>query len=285
MNQTYLQSKTGILTAVLVVLSTLFFLIRCKDEQPVHEDLSSVLWMKTSAEYRALTEQCYRAAKENVDLALSDPAWTAALEQEEPCGHLPPAVVLDVDETVIDNAPYEARLVRDGTGHDQEKWDRWVQRSEAAPIPGALDFISYVRGKGITVVYITNRKHQLEAATRENLLRLGFPVVDAPDAVLTRGEKPDWGRDKSSRRAHLCRSYRILLVIGDNLNDFVSGAYRDPENRALLVDQYKTYWGERWIVLPNPAYGSWEGALYGFDYDLPQSEKQKKMYEGLHPAE
>jgi len=106
---------------------------------------------------------------------------------------------------------------------------------------------------------VTNRSHELEQATRKNLIDTGFPMDDELDTLLTKGEEENWGSDKTNRRSLLAEQYRIILLIGDDANDFVSNT-RDvsPELRIEVLTEHQEYWGERWIVIPNPIYGGWE---------------------------
>jgi acid phosphatase len=247
-----------------------------------YERLDATLWYQTAAEYRASAEQSYRLAKEMLDVALKDETWTAASEQGKDYSRLPPAVILDIDETVLDNSPFQAQLIIDNTGFHRSMWESWVRKSRARAVPGALGFVAHAKSRGVEVFYVTNREHEYESYTRSNLKRLGFPVRSKPDTVLTRKERPGWGHDKSSRRKLVASDYRILLLIGDHLNDFLSGTKVAPKERVKLAAKHKSHWGEKWILLPNPLYGNWEAALYGFAYDLPRPEKLKRKYGKLH---
>lgn len=249
-----------------------------------NENLHSVLWTQTAAEYDALTLQTYRAARRMLDSALTVPGWTAALEQVEDTGYesLPPAVILDVDETVLDNSAYQARLVRDDAQYDRSSWQAWVREEEATPIAGALDFTRYADRQGVAVFYLTNRRAAVEEATRANLARLGFPLDDEVDTVVMRGERPAWDTgDKTTRREVIVEDYRVLLMAGDNLGDFIGEVERSVEERAALAERYGDYWGTRWFVLPNAQYGSWEGALFDYDYGLSREERLQHKYEHL----
>ena len=125
-----------------------------------------------------------------------------------------------------------------------------------------MEFARYAQSKGVTIFYVTNRYVDVEAPTRENLSRLGFPLDAATDHVLTRKERPEWAAsDKTSRRQFVARTHRVLLLIGDDFNEFVSAAGKTAEERAQLNAQHASRWGLRWIMLPNPTYGSWEAAL------------------------
>jgi 5'-nucleotidase (lipoprotein e(P4) family) len=269
----------------LLLLSML--LPSCATDRQTHEGLRAVLWVQTSAEYRACAEQAYRAAKEKLDLALRNQDWTAAPEQLKDYQHLPPAVILDVDRTVLDNVPFQGQLVKGGRAFTRDLWEQWVFMAKASPVPGALEFVRYAETKNVEIFYVTNRTANLEEATRKNLERLGFPTKREPDTVLMKKER-GWGSDKSSRRKVVAKDYRILLLIGDDFNDFVSGVRGKGvalKDRTRLANQYKSYWGEKWIMLPNPIYGSWEAALYEFEYGLPHAEKLKREYEKLKTME
>lgn len=248
------------------------------------EGLNATLWTQRSAEYRASAEQAYRTAGRMLDQGLADPAWSAVPEQEGDPGRLPPAVILDVDETVLDNSPYQARLIVEGTEYP-DGWDAWVREATAPPVPGALGFARYAAQQGVTVFYVTNRDAPLEEATEINLERAGFPVSAELDVLLMRGEREGWGSDKSSRRAYVAGTHRILIVAGDDLNDFISVSAASIEERDRLEAEYADHWGVRWIMLPNPAYGSWERALYGFDYELSSEQKRERKRENLNTGE
>jgi acid phosphatase len=231
-----------------------------------HETLNAVLWMQQSAEYEASALQVYRIASLHLDEALLDPTWDALVNEAEATGPATAdrpgvAVILDVDETVLDNSPYQARLVEADAAYSRETWNEWVREERARPVPGALSFTLKAAEAGVTVFYVTNRTADLEEATRKNLLAQGFPVSEVEDVVLTRGERSDWTGDKSSRRAFIAERYRVLLLIGDDLNDFVQADDLSPRGREMRVNQYDAVWGSKWFVLPNPAYGSWERAV------------------------
>jgi len=236
-----------------------------------HENLNAVLWLQTAAEYRAATLQAYRSALAYLDRGLADPTWTAALEQTGDFAGLPPAVILDMDEAIVRSDRFQAWLVESGRSFRLEDWNDWVRTSSAEAIPGALDYVRQAESRGVKIFYVTNRSVEVKAASLANLRRLGFPIERAAD-LLTQNERPGWGSDKLSRRALLARSHRIVQIVGDNLNDFTGGARTSPEGRRALAQPYGTYWGARWILLPNPAYGGWEGALYGFDHELSGEE-------------
>ena len=194
---------------------------------------------------------------------------------------LPPAVILDVDETVLDNSTFQARLIQSNQSYSSAGWAAWTAEEAAPAIPGALNFCKEAAARGITVFYLTNRKAAEEPATRNNLKKLGFPLSDATDVVLTRGEKPAWSSgDKTPRRESIAKRYRILQLFGDNLGDFLE-AEGTPQERVAAANRYADYWGMRWIVLPNPTYGNWEGALFGGDRSLSAEQQRERKIGGL----
>ena len=242
-----------------------------------HENLNAVLWMQRALEYEATATQAYRLARLQLDAALQQPAWTAAIEQAGEIAALRPAVILDIDETVLDNSYYQARLVRDGTTFSDETWNRWCAEARATAIPGAREFTQYAASRGVTVFYITNRRASVEAATRKNLAAEGFPLADGTDTVLTRGERPEWTASaKGPRRAHVAREFRVLLLVGDDLGYFVADASGTPDTRRAAAAPQAEWWGERWIMLPNPTYGSWERAIVGTAAD-PVAAKRRAL--------
>lgn len=244
-----------------------------------HPLLSATLWTQTAVEYDGVTRGAYQLAEEMLTPALADSTWSADLEQADraPSQYRdkPPAVVLDVDETVLDNSPYQARLIQQDASYDSESWAAWSRERAADAVPGARAFTQHADSLGVQVIYLTNRDASLEEATRDNLQQLGFPVQDAPDAVLTQGERPGW-EPKDPRREWVAERYRILLLVGDNLGDFVEPADTSLAARQQMADRHERFWGTRWIVLPNPQYGSWDGALFNFDYGLSPVEQLRQ---------
>ena len=234
-----------------------------------YASLNGTLWQQASEEYRGLGLQTFSTARVMLDRALKDKKWTAAIEQTNQFKKLPPAVIVDIDETLVANGGSQGRFILDGNGrYDPKIWREWAAIPGGRPIPGALEFVRYAQSRKVTVFYVTNRDAGEEADTRKMLTSLGFPVVDVKpagigDTLLTVGEKPEWTLDKSVRRKMLAQFYRIVLLGGDDLNDFMPGARTGVEERRKLAAQYEGWWGQKWIVLPNPNYGSWESALWG----------------------
>ena len=220
------------------------------DCQPGLSLVNASAWVATAAEYDANAMQVYNTARAQLDAALATPS------------HRPAAIVLDLDETSLDNVAFEGRMIRAGKTYDATAWKEWVKESKAVSVPGAAEFLSYAKSRGVTPFYITNRLADEQEGTLRNLQNLGFPLDANEDTLLVRGERPEWASsDKGIRRDHVASRYDVLLVLGDDLNDFVNAIDKSREERDALVRSNRDLWGTRWLILPNPMYGSWERTL------------------------
>jgi 5'-nucleotidase (lipoprotein e(P4) family) len=223
-----------------------------------------VLWMQTSGERAALCYQAFTVARMVLDRDLRGNHT-----------RMKRAVVVDVDETIMDNSRYQAWQVKNRQGFSDQTWLEWVNRAEATAIPGAVQFLNYANSRGVRVFYITNRKAAEKNGTVTNLRKLGFPNVN--DETLMVRTDPN-SSSKEPRRQSVSRSYRIVLLMGDNLNDFsdVFENAKTVDARLNVVDQNKTKFGARFIVLPNPMYGDWENAIYDYNFKLTEEQKAAK---------
>lgn len=244
-----------------------------------HDNLNAVLWMQTSAEYRAIGRQTYHAAAQLLDRALKEPHWDALVpgERGNAATGLPPAVILDVDETVLDNSPYQARLIAQGREYDEVTWDAWVAEKKARAVPGVVDFAKAAQARGITLLYLSNRATHLRDATLANLRAEGLPVKD--DSVFlglgTHVEGCEQnGSEKNCRRRLAGQKYRVLMQFGDQLGDFAEIMANTPSGRSALLEEHRDWFGERWWMLPNPTYGSWEPALFNNDFKQPAAQRR-----------
>lgn len=262
--------------AFLVGAFAAVFLTGCEAISP-HEMLNAVLWQQHSAEYRALALQSYELAATRLDEALLSPGWSAALEQDGDPSSLPPAVILDLDETVIDNARYEAGIVARSGEYSRESFARWCESGSPSAVPGVTGFIRHARDRGVAVFYYSAREEGLRGCTLRVLEAIGLGPVD-PGSVYLRG-----AGSKTHVRGELAARYRITLLIGDNLEDFINGSKVDADGRRALVERHASWFGRRWIVLPNPVYGHWEALYYGFDYAVPRWRKLERKRSALTP--
>jgi len=253
------------------------------------DNLNAVLWVQRSTEYQAAAIQTYRTAADRLDQALAEPNWDALVPGERDAEHtgLKPAVILDIDETVLDNSPYQARLVRDGLEYDEVTWDQWVAEKKARPVPGVLDFARAATAKGVTLLYISNRAVHLKDATLANLREAGLPVADDSVFLGLGTVVPgceQHGSEKDCRRKLAGQQYRVLMQFGDQLGDFVQVTVNTQDGRAQLMDEYGDWFGERWWMLPNPTYGSWEPAAFNNDWSQPREARRQAKRDALDVA-
>ncbi len=266
------------------ISANIFGCVTTSNEQ---ENLDAVLWVQTSSEFPAATIGTYTAA-------------TAALQRivaDSPTDVDRMAVVMDLDETVLDGYTYSAQWVLGNVDYAGETWDQWVALRVNTAIPGAVDFIRGSQNLGVSVFFITNRQCQVRTDnsndcpqkedTFVNLRQLG---IEADlDALFFRGERPpdrclnllsdsehEQGRwiasDKTSRRQCVELDHDIVMLIGDQLGDFIGGLEETtPASRKALLGQYKENWGNTWFMIPTPTSGSW--------LDLLQPDKRSHLRE------
>jgi 5'-nucleotidase (lipoprotein e(P4) family) len=245
--------------------------------------LNAEVWMQTAIEYRANCLTVYALAKTRLDEALADKNWTA-FDQTGSYQNLPPAVILDLDETALDNSPYEAGLVVNGTHFDPKTWDAWVRGEHARAVPGAVEFTQYAASKGVKVFYVSNRNADQKEATAQNLATLGFPIGGNIDTLLLQKDKPEWSSGaKGSRFAYIAKDYRVLLMFGDQIGDFSDQYNTSLADRDKLFGALKAHFGHDWMMLANPVYGSFESAPYDHDLKLLDEQKRAKKLGVLTP--
>jgi len=250
-------------TATYWALVMMVLMSGCEGKQtPAYTQLDGTLWMQQSAEYWAIATQTYAAARQRLDEALAEPQWSAALEQTGDYTQLPTAIILDVDDTVLESTTYTSQRLLAGDGYTYETWKEYILEHGSRPVPGALEFIRYAVSKKVSIFYVTNNRDELTAAVGATLLANGFPVKADNSNVLTRTDV----RDKAPRRERVAASHRVLLLFGDDGNDFATDLGNGTRvERAAAAKKYGERWGKSWFVLPNPMYGSWQSALYSGD--------------------
>ncbi|MBC8384535.1 MAG: 5'-nucleotidase, lipoprotein e(P4) family [Candidatus Cloacimonetes bacterium] len=251
-----------IVLCLIIVLSIQLNSLRLNEEQY----LTSVLWQQTSAEYRALCYQAYNLAE------------MRTREHQENASEK--AIVIDIDETVLDNSPYRAERIKNDE-FDDSFWV-WVKFEKAEAVPGALEFLQKADSLGFQIFYITNRDEKYREFTANNLSKLGFPQVDK-DHLLMRQNKVS---DKTGRRNSIAEKYEIILLIGDNLLDFSQVFFgKDISDRKILADEYKNDFGKIFIVLPNPVHGRWKKMFYHRNDKISDEEKRNRLINGLKGIE
>ncbi len=229
-----------------------------------------LLWVKHAAEYGAITKQAYRSAEAAMPGFLADTSWSAMPGQAD-AENLPPAVILDVDETVVSNVDFQLAFERPFT--NRKLYD-FYRKHPAIPVPGVVEFIAAARNAGVTVFFVTNRPCELidddpspcpqKAGVIEELESIG---ISTDEAHVMLADENDWDRAKIRRRQYVGRTHRVIMLFGDDLGDFVPcvrtklyGPCTKPAtkaSRSQLVEEYTDYWGNGWYILPGPMHGSW----------------------------
>jgi len=277
--------KNYLLTAALVtssIISTYFITATTTAQQGAQTasivadneyQVGAVLFMQKAAEFRALAYQAFNLGRWQLD-ADFDKKNIKTLPKAE--RKMMRAVVVDVDETVLDNSPHQAELIKNRMPFTNTVWTAWVNRRQAKPIPGAVEFLKYANSKGVRVFYVSNRNEAEKQGTIDNLKAVGFPDV-SDETVLVRTTESG----KEPRRQSIAAKHRIVLLMGDNLNDFSNVFERKSvADRFSEVDRVKDLWGKRFIVLPNAMYGDWESAIYEYGR-LSEVEKTQKRLSAL----
>jgi acid phosphatase len=252
-------------------------------QAPFPQDwLEANLWTQRSVEFKGNALTVYALARLRLDQALADKKWTAApAEQKGDYENLPPAVVLDIDETVLDNSLYQVWSMKSGNPFSITTWNQFCNDKVSRAIPGAVEFTRYADSRGVKVFYITNRAAEVEKSTRENMETFGFPMGGNVDTFLMQNEQKEWGSKKGTRRAFIAKDYRILLEFGDNFGDFDDRYSSSEADRLKFFDENKDRWGHEWLVIANPTYGSFEAAPFGFDYKKSDADKRKARWDVL----
>ncbi len=276
-----MKTKNYILTFGLVLtfaFSNIFVHAQTADNE---YQVAAALYMQKAAEYRALCYQSFNLAKMKLDADFDKKNLKKLPKAER---KMPRAVVVDIDETMLDNSPAQAYGIKNNKSFNYDDWYRWGGMRKAKEIPGAVDFANYAKSKGVKIYYVSNRdeKQQLED-TVENLRIAGFPDVSKENVLLR--QKDAAGKNistKTPRRDFVKANHRIVMLIGDNLNDF-SDIFEDKSitDRFAETDKAKELWGTKFIVLPNAMYGDWENAIYEYNRTLTDAQKKEKRANAL----
>ncbi len=256
---------------ILLLFVGISFLLGSCQKEVHHESRSqdhlimSVLWYQKSAEMQAMYYQCFNWAKIRVDMKTNDSSGSKK------------AVIVDIDETMLDNSPFETHCINTGKSYTKETWSEWTSKISATALPGALDFTKYAQSKNVEVFYISNRSIDDFDVTLKNLQKEGFAFADSAHLLLKTNTS-----SKTIRRNKVKQNFDIILLIGDNLDDF-SEIFEDRSTDLGFgaVEKNKTKFGDLFIMLPNPMYGSWENAIFNNRRDLSSQEKYTLRKENL----
>ncbi|MCG7657019.1 5'-nucleotidase, lipoprotein e(P4) family [Wielerella bovis] len=216
------------------------------NKQLQQHTLFGINWVQQSGEYQALAHQAFNVAK----MAFMHSKASEGKKR---------AVVVDLDETMLDNSLHAGWQIRNGMSFDPKVWTRWVNARQSRAISGAVEFSHFVNNNGGKIFYVSNRTDTDEKqATIDDMKRLGFSGVDEQSLLLKKDKS-----NKSPRFAEIeQQGYEIVLYVGDNLNDFSDAPYnKQNAERKAFVEAHKDDFGKKFIILPNPSYGDWEGGL------------------------
>ncbi len=267
--------RTNLLLPLVIFLTALSCTSTRHHALPVKDTLSTSLvvqgplwgavWQQRASEYRALCYQAYNTARWQLDVLLQGSY------------NKPLAVVTDIDETILDNSPYQVHIAEKNQEYTDASWIEWTKRIDCDTVPGALSFFQYAKSRGVAVFYITNRLEEERTQTLKDLQRWHFP--DAVDEHLILKTA---GSGKGPRRDIVSETHEIIMLFGDNLSDFSAAFDKRPEDvRNTLTQQNADLFGTRFIVLPNAMYGDWESMLYEYKHQLPPATKDSLILKGL----
>ena len=254
----------NLLTAIAISVS----LTSIAQHDHIHINLKEnpVLFHQTAAEYRALCYQAFNLATLRVK---------ELPKKEFKKNKL--AIITDIDETILDNSYSEAQLIKESRRYSSEAWMEWTEKAAATPVPGAQDFLKFAASRGIEIFYISNRSTEEINSTITNLSKYDLPFADSAHMLFKTTED-----SKKSRREQVTSEYKVILLLGDNLNDFSEIFEKGSiETRFAKTDAANDDWGKKFIVLPNCIYGEWENAIYNYQKNLPAGQKQNIRFNTL----
>lgn len=224
----------------------------------------SVLWYQNSAEARAAFYQGYSMGQFRLEQALKE-------KSDKPL-----AVVLDLDETVLDDSPHQAWLVKNQK-FLLDGWDEWVDMAAAQAVPGAKTFLDFADKNGVSIFYLSDRKLSQMDVTLKNLKKVNLPQADKEHLLLKAPEMSG----KQGRRNALESKYNVVLYFGDNLADFIDSKGKSQEERNKMMEDVHNEFGKRFIIFPNPMYGDWYGGVieskFNADYKTLYKLRESKL--------
>ncbi len=240
-----------------------------------NNNADAALWQNTSAEAYWSYRQNYEYATWKLELMLESIEQDKQMVDSTEWDRRPLAVIVDIDETVLDNSPYQIAAVKNGKTFTPGDWKAWTEKAVAKASPGARDFLLAVRDGGCEVFYITNRDRSERASTLKNLQDVGFPYVDDAHLLLMEGTS-----DKTARRAVVRNTHNVLLLVGDQLRDFDERFKdRSVDNGKNIVEAMADSLGQYFILLPNPMYGTYRDAIQGKGTDAEKLARMKAWFD------
>ena len=231
-----------------------------KEENKSGDNKITLTFFKLVSGEKTMGKQCYKNAAE-VD-ALYQQGYNVATNKlkellKQPTDK-PYSIVLDIDETVLSNIPFQVKMIKDGTAFNPKLWDEWVQKAEAKPVAGAKEFLQFADKNKVQIYYISDRTDAQVDATIKNLEAQGLPVQGRDHLMF----KKEGDKSKEGRRQEVLKHTNLVMLFGDNLVDFAEFSTKSEADRDKMFEQLKAEFGDKFIIFPNPMYGSWESAVY-----------------------
>ena len=231
------------------------------DQLRSRENTMGALWYQNAAEVDALYQQGYNIATNKLKELLKQPT------------NKPYSIVLDIDETVLNNIPFQVKMVKDGTAFNPKLWDEWVQKAEATPVAGAKEFLQFADKNKVQIYYISDRTDAQVDATIKNLEAQGLPVQGRDHLMF----KKEGDKSKEGRRQEVIKHTNLVMLFGDNLVDFAEFSTKSESDRDKMFEQLKAEFGDKFIIFPNPMYGSWESAVYKGEKKDGKGQSEARM--------
>ena len=231
------------------------------DQLRSRENTMGTLWYQNAAEVDALYQQGYNVATNKLKELLKQPT------------NKPYSIVLDIDETVLSNIPFQVKMIKDGTAFNPKLWDEWVQKAEATPVAGAKEFLQFADKNKVQIYYISDRTDAQVDATIKNLEAQGLPVQGRDHLMF----KKEGDKSKEGRRQEVLKHTNLVMLFGDNLVDFAEFSTKSEADRDKMFEQLKAEFGDKFIIFPNPMYGSWESAVYQGEKKDGKGQSEARM--------
>ena len=203
---------------------------------------NDVRWVRNSSEYKAICNQVYSQAIDKLEKKLRHNNFSLNINNRDSY-----SVIMDLDETVLDNSDYQVELISKNESFNMDSWASWVKKEEAKLVPGAIEYINFLRGNNIQIIFISNRMDARLESTKNNMRKLD--IYSDNDIYLLRKDKAD---KKTIRREEVFTStgrmkefnkFTVIQYLGDAMGDFNSKKYH-----RFGIDQF---------IFPNPMYGKW----------------------------
>ncbi len=231
--------RTKLVNGTVVLLLSLFLVTQllARDRKELNNGVViAANWQEYSGEYAAYLYQSFNGASDQL------PRQIAAV----PAGKKP-AIITDIDDTLIPATHYFASLVdTDGTNSAEPP-----RRQPAKALPGAVAFLQQANALGVEIFYVSRRSNKTKAVTIKALQQLGYPVLSEQHVLLQEPALPPGKQDK--RQSIIDKGYHPVMLLGDQLEDL----HDVNSDRQQWVDHYRNHFGRQWFILPNSVYGLW----------------------------